>query len=188
MLDLTNLKVLSDILQSLITILAILVSGVWGYWLFVQNRQRFPHAGLLHDVFCHDLPDNKRLVHVTVTIHNLGNILIRLKSGETRLQQVKPFPSRFLQAIKEGKDPVGQSQTEIDYWPMLDCHEISLPRGTWEIEPGESQEIHHDFVIDRGVQVISLYTFINNKIKHRRQIAWDLTTFHRLELDERENK
>jgi len=160
--DLTNLKALSDILQSLITILAILVSGIWGYWLFVQNRQRFPRARLLHNVFCHDLPGNKRLVHVTVTIRNLGNILIRLESGETRLQQVKPFPSRFLQAVKEGKDPVGQSQTEIDYWPMLNCHEIFLPRDTWEIEPGESQEIHHDFVIDRDVEFISLYNIFAN--------------------------
>lgn len=181
MQNLTDWKNLVDILQSLATILAIVVSGVWGYWLFVQNRQRYPRARLQHDVICHDLPGGEHLVHIVVTVQNLGNILIRLESGETRLQQVKPFPSRFIEAVRQRQDPVEPGQTEIDYWPMLDCHELSLPKGAWEIEPGESQEIHHDFLVAGEVQVISLYTFINNLSKPRRQIAWDLTTFHTLQ-------
>lgn len=172
---------MADILQSLATVLALLVSGVWAYWLFVQNRQRFPRASLQHAVICHDLPENKRLVHVTVTIQNLGTILIKIESGETRLQQVKPYPERLVQAVRAGQDPVAPGQSEVDYWPMLDCHELSFPRSSWEIEPGESQEIHHDFVIDRRVEAISLYSFINNQTKRPRKIAWDLTTFHDLE-------
>ena len=182
-MNLSQIKELTDIAQSLVTILAIVVSGVWGYWLFVRNRQRYPRAKLTHAIAHRAIADAKVLLHVTVTVHNIGSILLSLVNAETRVQQVFPPPPELLDSIGKGLDPVPAGKTEVEYWPLLDAHVTSFDKGSYEIEPGESQDIQHDFVLDASTQTIVVYSYFKNETKRDREIGWDITTLYELEGD-----
>ena len=65
-----------DIIQSVVTVIAIGVSGLWSYWFFVQNRQRYPRASITHHITHMPIANDKLLLHVSVTIFNKGDILL----------------------------------------------------------------------------------------------------------------
>lgn len=105
----------------LATITAIVVGGIWAYLLFVRRRQKYPRAALTHHIvhrrISHDeLPDDKVLLRVGLVIENPGEVLLSLISGETRVQQIEPWPEWFLEKVKNGEDPVEKEQTEVN-WP-----------------------------------------------------------------------
>ena len=175
----SQLKETVDIIQSVLTFFAIAVSGVWGYWLFVQKRQRYPRASIKHDITHMPIANDKLLLHVSVTIFNKGDILLSLESMETRIQQMLPLSDEVLDSVAKGHKLVSEGETE-HIWPTLDSRESRWEKGQREIEPNESQDIHYDFIIDAEIQVIQVYSFLVNETKRGHEIGWDLTTLYDL--------
>ena len=91
-------KAFCETLQAVCTIGAILVGGWWTYTLFVENRKDYPRAKISHHILYRGLGINKdartdtRLVHVTVTVANTGEVLVTLANSEVRVQQILPCP------------------------------------------------------------------------------------------------
>jgi hypothetical protein len=168
-----------DLINTSVVAIAVAVSGVWGYWLFVQNRQRYPRASIEHSIEHVPMAEGKLLLHVTETVRNEGSILLSLECMQTRIQRVDPPPDDLLRSIAEGKPLLAEDKTEY-LWPLIGLHERTWDRGQCEIEPNESQDIHHDFLIDAEVRVIEVYSYMRNFVKRKREIGWNLTTFHDL--------
>lgn len=175
-----TLKDIASITQSLTTILAIFVSGFWGYWLFIKNRQQYPRVKLSHSIFNISLEGGKTLVHLTVIIQNIGDILLSLRGVETRIHQVIPLPEPVTASVSIDINPVLSGATKINMWTELGRHRCDYQKDLFEVEPGEIQEIHHDFIIADRVKTILVYSFLQNVRKRNRDIGWDLTTFHNL--------
>ncbi len=176
---LSMMKLIAHTIQAAVTAGALVVGGVWSYWLFVQNRQRYPRAGIVHRITHRHIGNDKLLLHVGVTVSNLGNVLLSLIALETRVQQVLPLPDDVLEAIDKGQDPVPEGKTEVA-WPLIASHKSKLQKGECEVEPGESQDIHHDFILPGDVEVVEVYTYVMNEQKRRRELAWELTTLYDL--------
>jgi len=172
-------KEIVDIIQSLVTVIAIVVGGLCSYWLFVQNRQRYARASITHDITHVPIADDKILLHVSITVFNKGDILLPLESMETRIQCMLPPPDEVLDSIAKGHELVSEGETEY-IWPSLDSRESRWKKHQREIEPNESQDIHYDFIIDAEIQVIQVYSFLENETKPGRDIGWDLTTLYDL--------
>ncbi|NIV38211.1 MAG: hypothetical protein GWN58_54985 [Anaerolineae bacterium] len=168
-----------DLISAALVSIAVVVSGIWGYWLFVQNRQRYPRASITHSINLVPLAEGKRLLHVTETIRNEGDVLLSLECMETRIQQMDPPPDNLLQSVADGQRLLEEGETEYP-WPMIGLHERRWEKGRCEIEPNESQDIHHDFVIGANVRVIEVYSYMKNFVKRKREIGWNLTTVHEL--------
>ena len=98
---------------------------------------------------------------------------------ETRIQQMLPPSDEVLDSITKGHDLVSEGKTEY-IWPLLGSHECKWKKHQREIEPNESQDIHHDFIIDAEIQVIQVWSFLENETKRGREIGWDLTTLYDL--------
>lgn len=175
----SQLDEIVGIIQGVVTVIAITLSGIWGYNLFVRQRQRYPRASLVHHITHKFIGHDKLLLRVTVTISNKGNILLSLASLETAILQVLPLPTDVTVSINEGLDPVPDGETEV-VWPTIAFHEPKWEKGKCEIEPNESQEIYHDFILDAKFDTIAVYTYLQNerKKKHDRTIGWDLTTLY----------
>jgi hypothetical protein len=173
-----------DIIQSAFTVIALIVGGIWSYWLFVQNRQKYPRANIAHRIAHRHIANGKLLLHVNVIISNTGDVLLSLIHLETRIQQVLPLPAGILDSINKGQNPVPEGETEVA-WPLIDSQELEVKEGECEIEPGESQEIHHDFIIDAEVETVEVYSYLLNEQKRVREIAWDLTTLYDLNVTEK---
>ena len=178
-MNISRFKEIADIIQVAVAVAAVIVGGIWSYWLFVQNRQKYPRASISHHITHRHIGNDNLLLHVSVTISNVGDVLLSLISLETRIQQVLPLPDEVLETINKGQNPVSEGETEVD-WPLIDSQELGLERGECEVEPSESQEIHHDFILDAGIKAIEVYTYLINEQKRDREIAWDLTTLYEL--------
>jgi hypothetical protein len=161
------------------TLAAIVVGGAWSYKLFIQKRQKYPRAGIEHQIAHKDLGDDAVLLHIAVRIYNVGEVLMSVVCSETRIQQVLPTPTELAASVKQGHDPVPAGQTEVE-WPLLRSHKKVYTKGDCEIEPGESHDINHDFIIENGIQTVVIYSYVLNEKKRDRTLAWNLTTLYDL--------
>jgi hypothetical protein len=167
----------ADILQTYCTIAAIIFGGIWTWILFIKNRQIYPRACITHNIYHKEIVDGKLLLRITIMVSNTGNVLLSLKSLETRIQQIVPPLSDFVEKIKQGKDPIKNGDTEIE-WPLLTSRKTVFMKKAYEIEPGECQEIQCDFILDTTIDTISVYSYLKNEVKRNREIGWDSTTIY----------
>jgi hypothetical protein len=175
-----NISKLIQSAEAILTMVAIIIGGFWTYSLFIRHRQKFPRAKIVHEVTDHKLPNNKVLLHSKIIIQNIGEVLISLVSGEVRILQMLPLPNAIAHEVELGIDPVISGRTEID-WPQLcskgfDFHSDDI----CEIEPGETEEIICDFIIDNDISSIQMYSFFYNVQKTKKKIGWGLTTIHHI--------
>ncbi len=158
----------------LISPIAIIVGAIWGYAKYFRQRLKYPHADidlLLDHVLVNT---DKRLVHVGIHIINKGHTLLSPTYAELRMRQVIPIPDGFECIIENGTDPVPDGKTEIE-WPMVVHREWDLKKIKLEIEPGESDTLHADFIIDNKITTIQLYSFVRNPVKEKPNLGWTKT-------------
>ena len=177
------LKDISEILGNLATIAALIVGGIWTYRLFIKRRLGYAKAEVTHAIVHRTLSPDKILIHLTVKIRNIGDVLLSIVNADVRLQQVIPAPDFVLDAAASGEDPIQDGQTEIE-WPILRHRISNWDKGKIEIEPGESDVFDYDFIIDVGVSTVEVYSYIKNKMKTGREIGWGKTTLYDITLPE----
>jgi hypothetical protein len=171
------IKTLAETGQAIATIVALIVGGAWTYILFVRKRQRFPRARVEHAVAIKPMSSKSLLVHLSVRIQNIGEVLLELVDSDIRLYQLVPVEGEIAEKIDKGEDPVPKGESEID-WPPLGQRECDWKQSPIEIEPGEYDEFHYDFVIASSVATFSAYSHFRNVVKKRRKIGWNWTTIH----------
>lgn len=175
-----DFKPVTEIIYNVLTSIALIVGGFWAYFLFIQNRQKFPRAAIKHQIMQKSLGNGKILLHVIIEVVNLGDVLVDLKSGKVRLLQVLPLDEDINKIIQSGEDPVSDGQSEIS-WPLMFSRKFLSKERPCEIEPKECESFQCDFVINNYVQTVSIYSFFQNKTKKGRELGWACTTIHDIE-------
>lgn len=142
-------------------------------WLFIWRREMMPRATITHEAFWQPLPHGQHLLHVLVRVKNIGNSRLYLTHAEFRLQQVLPLD--WIGA--KGPLPSVPGHCEVS-WPLIDGWEKH-----WDecrVEAGEMEEVCCDWVVPAHVEVVELYTFVQNR-RYQRPMGWSATTIHRVE-------
>ncbi len=155
-MTLDEYKTIAEIVESVLTALAILVGGFWTYFLFIKNRISYPAVDIEVSYEKYELTEGKTLIHTAVKIDNKGSILLNSDEAELRLRQVIPAPEEVIQSVSQGYDPVSAEEQEIE-WPMVVGRKWVWDDNGLEIEPGESDVLHADFCLESDVQVIEFY-------------------------------
>ena len=120
---------LIGVLESFVTIIAIVVAGFWGYILFVSRREKEPRAEFEVDITFVGLHQEHWLVEVSATIENKGlvrhpvnnlRVVVRylleddeLVEGNERINYQVTFPHSIDERI-EGKQRIMWQETHID--------------------------------------------------------------------------
>jgi hypothetical protein len=173
---LSKVKDIADIANSLATIIALIIGGIWSYILFVRKRQKFSSADLTHQIKHMHIGNGKILLHVSISVINKGSTLLTLASGVTKIKQLLPLPIELQNRLVEGNNLVEEGNSEV-IWPNLQIRRINWEEEL-EIEPGESDQLIFDFVLDEKIQIIQVYTHLMNELKRKgeRPLGWGLTT------------
>lgn len=174
-----------QVAESIITIAAIMLGGSWAYWRFVYLRQKFPHANITHEITTRAIGTGIRLLHVTVTIENMGDVLLKLGDSTLRVQQILPLSAELAEALEQGEDLFEGGNTEI-LWPGVTSKDIDLAQLPMVLEPGEKDEILYDFILEDSLQTVKIYSYYSNIIESPElsgesrspEIGWKKTTFH----------
>ena len=159
--------------ESIVTVLAILVGGIWTYQLFVKRRVRDAKLELTHSLLAKRLDDGKILLHLTLKIQNVGEVLVHIRKLEAWIQQVTPVTAEATREIEE-HDPMSLTGALEIQWPLIGERETTWGPGQFEIEPGESDDESIDFVVDGPLEVVRAYTRIPNE-KKRTGVGWSET-------------
>ena len=173
----TQIEQIVSIARDLATVGALIVGGLWGYWLFVQKRQKYPRACVEHQITHRHVGHDKVLLHVEVAVCNIGDVLIELVESATIVSRVLPLPTEVREKIVAKQDPVEEPKTAIE-WPILDSRENRWAKDDCEIEPGETQGIQSDFVLDDDVGLVHVYSYVINEKKRPQRLSWDVTTLY----------
>lgn len=163
-----------DILSKVITSLGIIIGGIWTYRLFIKQRLGLPKVEINLGIDEVKLHNELKLIHAHLKLVNTGTVMLTSDRAELRLKQVYPIPDGLKPSFKKGFDPVLRGNTEIE-WPMLAGRQWEWEKGEFEIEPGESDSLNADFVINADVEVAEFYFFIANANKKKQGIGWSLT-------------
>ena len=168
-----------DVIQSIVTTLAIIVGAGVGYWKFVIKREKTPHANISHTITDRPYNNDMVLLSVVVTISNVGSILLTLPSGIIKVcQMVPPSPdfnptNPFILVVDERKLENGHL---IDVWPGVEKPLIS--QSALRIEPGESDQLYGNFLVHKSITTLKVHSEFNNPTWAN--LVWRCTTVYDL--------
>lgn len=163
-------------IEAVVTILAIIIGGLWTYILFVKNREKFPKADIKHIVEKINV-SNEIVIRLTIEVKNLGKTKLPVTSGEVRLQQIKPSTTAVLKAVEMFNEIENNKKREIG-WPVLEERIFSFKKDEYELEPAEKDNFEFDFIVSDEIELIQFYTHIENGFKEDK--GWNYTSIHEL--------
>ena len=164
--------------QSIVTIIALLVGGVWTYRTFIRFRQDRPKLVITHSVDHFRLPNHLILLSVEEKLSNVGTVAIELRKGEIRIIPVLPLPNAVEQ---RAKTPYRLNDTAEDpqVWPVLVCYPHSWDKKRELIEPGEADAIKNYFLISDSTEVVNIFSLVANPAEGNK-MAWRASTTYDL--------
>ena len=180
-------KDLAQIIQAVVTTLAFIVAGYWTYFLYVRKRLKYPRVSVEITVDDMPLTEGDRLLHTEVKIVNKGDVIVTSTWAELRLRQVEPIPDVIRGFAQANQDPVPINQTEIE-WPMIAGRKWKFDEADFEVEPGESDSLHADFMVKDDITVVQFYFFLSNAAKSRKNLGWTLTKISKLNTIQEEGR
>jgi len=133
------------------------------------------------------LDDGGRLVHVELKIENRSDVILTSTWAELRLRQVLPLPEDLRGCVQANQDPVPVDRTEVE-WPLITGRKWKFDKATFEVEPGESDSLHADFMLKEDIAVAQFYFFLSNAAKSHSGLGWALTKMHKFDRREEEDK
>ncbi len=175
--------------KELLTILAVIVGGIWAYLLFIRTRQKYPRLNLQTVVTVMRYSDSERLLRLGLKLENVGSVLAKLRMTDVYVQQLKPWPHAVLEEIRHMDSTA--AETGEGNWPLICERKLTFDKGKKEIEPGEKDEIWLDFIIEGDVEAGLVYAHVQNESKKRhrllwrRQIGWNTTVTFTVQDDGR---
>jgi hypothetical protein len=167
-----------EALQSIATTIGIGVGGWWAYTQFQKNREPQPKADLVHVVVHRRMPTGHLWVRVELRLSNKGKVLLAPSAGETRIYRVLPLGDKLQAKLDKGEGLLREGSTEFD-WELLE-----QPRNVWpgiEIEPGETDGVSYDFLLEPKVQTILLYSHVTHERRNDgKDFGWSCHTVYEL--------
>jgi hypothetical protein len=169
-----DFKSLISILESIAKIVALAAAGWWTFVLFVQKREKHPRARTTHSLIVHGKIGGHALLRVSVKLENLGNVLIKLRSGRVSIQAIRPLPDAWKAAVLEGETIPRIEGREFE-WPDIEEFPLEWGNDGYRIEPLESEEFHFDLKIADTIEVVQVYSYFKN-VTEKRESGWNCTT------------
>lgn len=179
-----------EIFKAFVESVGIIIAGWWTYHLFVKNRMEYPYPKIEHNITHWPLGDGKVYLSVIVTVTNVGNVLLTLKSGKVIVQQIRPLLDDLRTLVKEASgDALREGKIESLFQEensQIAWCELGYRQSIWgdkevEIEPKESEEIQYDFILDEAIQTVRVISYFRNEKRGEPEVGWRLTTVYDLQ-------
>lgn len=166
-----------------------LAAGIMSIAAFVNYRRRragYPRKEMTHEMLHRRVCSDKRFVRVTIRVKNVGEVLLRLAAARITLRRVLPVQDEFYEMMVSGvRQPTDESQ-EIQ-WPLLGYRSWMWPKSQTDLEPGETETIIGDFIIDSDIKTVESYSFVvDYSAITDPPVGWRLAEIHDITDDEPE--
>ena len=171
--DTNAYKDIADLVQTTLTILALVAGGAFAAYKLELFRDFEPHLTISHTINHRPVGNSYVHIDISVRMHNSSKVKVDLREGFWTLQQISPVSNAEVERVYLRS--LDEDLLEFP-WPLLD-------EGVWmwdprqlSIEPGET---HHDLLeilAPDDVQSMLIYTFCYNPRTPQEDIGWGLAT------------
>jgi hypothetical protein len=176
----TRLEVSKDYaatIQSILTIIAILVGA---YWYFLE-RGHVVKANVTHRVERVEIGNGFAWVQLTAEIENKSKHQITIRGSKAWLQQIYPLTADMNAVVQQIKADKLSPRILIKdsgrvEWPALGVVEGKQVRVV--VEPGETERVVFEFVVPAESQVLRAYTFLQPDLE--KSTGWANISVHRI--------
>ena len=156
----SNFKDAASSVQSIGTLVVLSVGGALAYYRFQMFRSFEPHLTVAHEVSHRRIGDSFFHIAVNANMRNSSKVKVDVHEWYFRLHQVAPITDPEIeqlydQAFSEGE--LGDVQ-----WPTLERISGDWPEDPIVIEPGESHTETVEFIVEREVQTVLIYSYFHN--------------------------
>lgn len=174
-LTIEEAKAVAEILESVATVVALIVGGYWTYQRFVRQRTEIAQGWIRCRASSLASAIGSRLLDVECELGNSGKVLIPIEKVKLIVRQVEPMTDcKALAGRSEGAEYAFP-------WPEIARREWRWPAGAAEIEPGESQTLSWSFQLMPDLEVVELLGYFEDassdpKKGWSKRLLVDLTT------------
>lgn len=152
-------------IESVITIIAIVIAGIFAWRNGIIFRHRSPHINIAHDVTHRFISPSYTHLIVTATLHNSSRVKVEFRDGFVVLQKIAPLDDDELtQLYAQSFDDAVSANADAEdiQWETLD--EI---RGVWNkdeliVEPGSVATLTIEFIVPKDIQAVLITTYLYN--------------------------
>ena len=168
-----------NVIQAIVTILAIILGGSWAYFKLQVFRDFEPYLTIDQEVSHRRISGQYVHIAVTITLHNSSKVKVEVREAFFRLQHVAPLPDEDIERL--------YAQVFVDHeedsiqWPTYDEAPRAWGKGELIIEPGESHRETYEFIVSREIQSIIVYAYFHNSEYREHSYnaqGWSATTVH----------
>ena len=167
------------VIQSYVTILAIVAGGLFAAYKWQVFRESEPHLTITHEVSHRLVGDSYVHIAVTAELRNGSRVQVELLKGTFSLQLLSPTTDELVESLYGQVFEKGTHTTLL--WPMIDEAERDWDRGELIVEPGESHSETFEFIALNDVEAVMIYTYFYNSrfSKGIRAVeGWGASTAH----------
>ncbi|HTY38220.1 MAG TPA: hypothetical protein VMH23_13975 [Bacteroidota bacterium] len=175
-------KAVVETFESAAKIIALLVGGLWTYELYIKQRTKYPRLQITHAAKVMSLGKEFSLLSVTVTVKNIGNVLVAVDRCRASLFNITDDHLNLTADSDENSHNPARCEDGLRLrFPRLRTLERKWEIGKFELEPQEQDQVVFDFVLPASVEAVRLYTYFSNPKKQDRNIGWSDSSIHRVE-------
>ena len=146
--------------QALGTLAAIIAGGVFALYKLQVFRDFQPHLTITHSIRHRRIGDRYIHIDVTATLYNSSKTHVEIREADFVLSMISPssveeIDTLFTRVYEDG--------TYVGFqWTVLENITVTWSPGELVVEPGESHQETHEFIVSDDVQSVMAYTYFYN--------------------------
>jgi len=152
----TDFKILAGIT-------AMIVGGMWSYYIFIAERTHSPKMDMNFEIDCNQFDDKYYLISTKLKIKNTSKVLLEPTSAQIKLQKILPDTKDYKELSFDEFNMLKEGDINL-YWPMLGQRDWLKDKAPVKLEPGETDELAADFFLLETAELIRLYGSVQNPV------------------------
>jgi hypothetical protein len=165
---------IGELLQSLVTMIAVVVGGTWALHRFTKERPFEANVKLRMDANISEFDEDRRLLRLTIILENAG--LAAIKLGDSRVTDHRGrFAVRGIQVqpLHHGQKPAATKPMAEFSWdnspasvtlidePFTNVFKSWFPDGhSYTLEAKETAELCGDFLLSKEFEIVNVFVQI----------------------------
>ena len=159
LLDISYLKAL-DMLQSVATVLAIGLGGVFAFYKLELFREFEPHLAIDQRIQHRRVGPNYIHIDVTTSLRSSSNVAVEVRSALHRIQVIAPVSDKEVERVLGEYSKNEDDQNYLE-WPMYSQTENRWPERGFVIEPGGTDRDIVEFVVPSWIKTVLVYSYFS---------------------------
>ena len=151
--------------ESVITIIAIVIAGIFAWRNGIIFRHRSPHINISHEITHRFISPSYTHLIVTATLRNSSRVKVEFLDGLFILQKIAPLnDAEVTQLYAQSLDDAAVANEELNdpQWETLDEIWSVWDKDDLIVEPGSTVALTIEFIVPKSIEAVLITTYLYN--------------------------